>query len=188
MANLMKSLGKYIGKYLNTRVVFALDMFMSLASSLITLVLATFFSSADLFAVKPAVVWMGTSFLSSFFLIWGLHTYRIIIRHMTVREFGRFVMVAFCKSLASGFVFSIAVSKGLLLFMLMLADFFITFGAFLFLRMAMLVSNDSFGCNPSSCASTEGGLRGRSRGSWGNMGLGPLQLPMQERRQFKTLL
>ena len=69
MANLMKSLGKYIGKYLNTRVVFALDMFMSLASSLITLVLATFFSSADLFAVKPAVVWMGTSLLSSFFLL-----------------------------------------------------------------------------------------------------------------------
>ena len=112
MANLMKSLGKYIGKYLNTRVVFALDMFMSMASSLITLVLATFFSSADLLTVKPAVVWMGTSFLSSFFLIWGLHTYRIIIRHMTVREFGRFVMVAFCKSLAAGFVFAMAVSKG----------------------------------------------------------------------------
>ena len=142
MANLMKSLGKYIGKYLNTRVVFALDMFMSLASSLITLVLATFFSSADLFAVKPAVVWMGTSFLSSFFLIWGLHTYRIIIRHMTVREFGRFVMVAFCKSLAAGFVFAMAVSKGFLLYMLMLADFFITFAAFLFLRMAMLFVYD----------------------------------------------
>ena len=142
MANLMKSLNKYIGKYLSTRIVFALDIFVSLASSLITLVLATIFSEAELLEFRPLVLWMGTSFLSSFFLIWGFRTYRIIIRHTTLREFGRFVLVALCKSLIVGFVYAMTYTRGYLLFMLMLTDFFMTFAAFLFVRMAMLMAYD----------------------------------------------
>ena len=142
MANLMKRLNKYIGKYLSTRIVFALDIFVSLASSLITLVLATIFSEAELLEFRPLVLWMGTSFLSSFFLIWGFRTYRIIIRHTTLREFGRFVLVALCKSLIVGFVYAMTYTRGYLLFMLMLTDFFMTFAGFLFVRMAMLMAYD----------------------------------------------
>ena len=142
MGNLIKRLNKYVGKYLNTRVVFAVDMFVSLAASLVTIVLINFFVSADLLVLLPASVWMVMSFLSSFFLIWAFRTYRIIIRHMTIREFGRFVIVAFCKALVTGAIYALMVSRGVVLYILMLADFFMTFAAFLFLRMAMLLAYD----------------------------------------------
>lgn len=142
MGNLINRLNKYIGKYLSTRVVFALDMLMSLVASLITIVLVNFFVNADLLSFRSAAVWMGMAFLSSFFLIWSLRTYRIIIRHMTVREFGRFVVLAFCKALLIGLVYGFIVNGGNVLYVLMLADFFITSAAFLFLRIAMLLAYD----------------------------------------------
>ncbi len=142
MANIIKQLNKFVGKYLNTRVVFALDMLMSVAASLVTIVLLNIFMNVDLLANRSFIVWMGMAVISSFFLIWALRTYRIIIRHMTVREFGRFILVAFFKEIAVGFVYAVAVNKGLGILILLLTDFFMTCAAFLVLRIAMLLAYD----------------------------------------------
>ena len=142
MASLIKKLNLYVSKYLSTKVVFALDMLMSLAASLITLVLVNFFVPVDLLGIRSVSIWIGMSFISSFFLIWGFRTYRIIIRHTTIREFGRFILVALCKALIIGAVYALAVSNGLIPYIMMLTDFFMTFAAFLFLRMALLIAYD----------------------------------------------
>lgn len=142
MANLIKQLNQFVGKYLNTRVVFALDMLMSLAASLLTIVLLNIFMNVNLLANRSLIVWMGMAFVSSFFLIWGLRTYRIIIRHMTVREFGRFILVAFGKEIMVGIVYALAVDNGIGLYILLLTDFFMTCAAFLVLRIAMLLAYD----------------------------------------------
>ena len=142
MANIIKQLNKFVGKYLNTRVVFALDMLMSVAASLVTIVLLNIFMNVDLLANRSFIVWMGMAVISSFFLIWALRTYRIIIRHMTVREFGRFILVAFFKEISVGFIYAVAVNKGLGILILLLTDFFMTCAAFLVLRIAMLLAYD----------------------------------------------
>ena len=142
MANIIKQLNKFVGKYLNTRVVFALDMLMSVAASLVTIVLLNIFMNVDLLANRSFIVWMGMAFISSFFLIWGLRTYRIIIRHMTVRQFGRFILVAFFKEISVGFIYAVAVDKGLGILILLLTDFFMTCAAFLVLRISMLLAYD----------------------------------------------
>ena len=61
---------------------------------------------------------------------------------MTIREFARFVLLSFCKVLVLGFVYGVAVSADTSLFVLMVADFFLTFAGFFFLRMAMLLAYD----------------------------------------------
>ena len=142
MANLIKQLNQFVGKYLNTRVVFALDMLMSLAASLLTIVLLNIFMNVNLLANRSLIVWMGMAFVSSYFLIWGLRTYRIIIRHMTVREFGRFILVSFCKEIMVGIAYAWAVDNGIGLYILLLTDFFMTCAAFLVLRIAMLLAYD----------------------------------------------
>ena len=85
---------------------------------------------------------MGGSFIFSFVFMWALRTYRIIIRHMTVREFGRFVMVAFCKVMMIGFIFGMLFKFSSVLYVIMLTDFFLTCAAFFLLRVIMLVVYD----------------------------------------------
>ena len=85
---------------------------------------------------------MTSSFLFSFVFIWCLRTYRIVIRHMAFKELGRFVLVALCKVMMVGFVFGVMNRFSSVLYVMMLADFFLTCAAFLVLRTAMLVVYD----------------------------------------------
>lgn len=137
---LFKNLTKYLNRYLSTKFIFLIDMAMSCCASLITLYLVNIITVRDLLALKPAVLWLGSSFFFSFIFIWVFRTYRIIIRHMTIRELGRFVMVAFCKSMLMGFVFAMLDNPSKVLYVMMMADFFFTFVMFFMLRVAMLVA------------------------------------------------
>lgn len=142
MGKLIKALNRYASKYLNTRVVFLLDMIMSLAASLITLVLVNLFVEKEHLGQMSSFLWGVSSFIGSFFLIWSLRTYRIIIRHMSLRDFAKFALLAFCKVLFIGFVYGVVMGTSVELFVLMATDFFLTFGAFFFLRVAMLIAYD----------------------------------------------
>jgi len=142
MSTIAKTLNKYLNKYLSTKVVFLLDMIVSLAASLLTLVMVNMITVKSLLELRPLGIWMMSSFIFSFIFIWCIRTYRIIIRHMTFRELGRFVMVAFCKVMMVGFVFGMMYSFSKVLYVMMLADFFLTCAAFFLLRVTMLVVYD----------------------------------------------
>lgn len=142
MDSLSKILNKYLNRYLSTRIVFCVDMLISMMASLIALSLVNLITTNNLLALRPLGVWMGGSFIFSFVFMWALRTYRIIIRHMTVREFGRFVMVAFCKVMMIGFIFGMLFKFSSVLYVIMLTDFFLTCAAFFLLRVIMLVVYD----------------------------------------------
>ena len=137
-----KVFSQYVGKYLSTKVVFLMDMVVSMVASLLTLVLVNYITVRSLLDLKPFSLWMGASFIASFAFIWALHTYRMVIRHMTIRELGRFVMVSFCKMMLVGFVFGVFMSFKKLLYVMMFTDFFLTCAAFILLRFLMLLVYD----------------------------------------------
>ena len=61
---------------------------------------------------------------------------------MTIREFGRFVLLSLFKVLVLGFIYGVVITADKSLSVLMVADFLFTFAAFFFLRMAMLLAYD----------------------------------------------
>ena len=142
MISLLKNLKKYLNRYLSTKMVFLLDMIVSLAASLLTLILVNIITVKSLLALRPAGIWLVSSFCFSFAFIWALRTYRIIIRHMTFRELGRFVMVSFCKVMMIGFVFAVINGLSNVLYVMMFSDFFFTCAAFFLLRGAMMLAYD----------------------------------------------
>ena len=142
MGRLIKILNQYVSKYISTRVIFAVDMILSFLASLLAILATKLFIPIDLLGTGSATIWLSTSLVASFFLIWSLRTYRIIIRHMTIREFGRFVLLSFFKVLVLGFIYGIAVAADTSLCVLMASDFLLTFAGFFFLRMAMLLAYD----------------------------------------------
>lgn len=137
-----KNLRKYLNSYISTRLVFVLDLIMSFGASLLTLYLVNNVTVRNLFELKPLGIWLASSFLFSFIFIWAFRTYRIIIRHMTIKELSRFLLVAVSKVLMMGFVFALLDSTSKVLNLMMISDFFFTFAAFFLLRVAMLLAYD----------------------------------------------
>ena len=143
MGKLIRNLHQYLNKYLNTRVVFLLDMLMSIGASFLAMILVDLLAKVNLLQLSYLSVWLLSSMAFSFLLIWLTRTYRIIIRHSTIRELGRFVLVSFFKSVATGVAFGLYIGRiTSLLYVLVICDFFLTFAAFFLLRVAMLVAYD----------------------------------------------
>ena len=143
MEKLITLLKGYMTKYLSTRIVFLLDMIMSLIASVGTILLVKLFSLNDFLHTNESAIWLISSSAFSFIFIWALKTYRIIIRHSTIKELGFFILVALFKVIASGFVYGLIFGYNLHVLMLMLVDFFLTFCLFFLLRIAMTMVYDA---------------------------------------------
>lgn len=142
MDNLFSKLNRYVNRYLSTKIVFLLDMVMAVCASSATLILINLFVDVELVRLRPLIVWIGGSAFFSFFFIWAFRTYRIIIRHMTLRDLGRFMLVALCKSVLLVALYGIVFGFGTLVFVMGVGDFLLTTLAFLLLRVVMLVVYD----------------------------------------------
>ena len=129
---------RFLSSYLSTRIIFLFDMIMSLVASLVMLAVVDIFLYAGSFHWKLICYWMGLSFAFSFLFIWRLRTYRIIVRHMTLKEMSLFALVAFSKVAAIALVFGLTFRFNPLLYFMTVADFFFTFGMFFILRLSML--------------------------------------------------
>ena len=143
MEKLITLLKGYMTKYLSTRFVFLLDMIMSLIASVGTILLVKLFSLNDFLHTNESAIWLISSAAFSFIFIWALRTYRIIIRHSTIKELGFFILVALFKVLASGFVYGFVFGYDLPVLMLMIVDFFLTFSLFFIIRIAMTLAYDA---------------------------------------------
>ena len=130
-------------KYLSTRIVFLVDMVMSVLASVGTILLVKLFVVNDFLFNDQSAMWLAASAVFSFSFIWLLRTYRIIIRHSTLKELGRFILVAFCKELMSGFVYGLIFGYTLQVLLLMIVDFFLTFALFFIVRIVMTMVYDA---------------------------------------------
>ena len=144
MNKIFRRLTKYVNKYLNTRLVFFIDMCLSIIASLLALVLINVLvPQAELITLKPISIWLGCSVLFSFIFIWVLRAYRIIIRHTTLRDLAKFAFVAFLKVMATGVIFGVMFGQTTALYLVMVSDFFLTFAFFFVMRVAMFMAYDA---------------------------------------------
>ena len=143
MKKIITLLRGYMTKYLSTRIVFLVDMIMSVLASVGTILLVKLFVINDFLFTDQSALWLGASAVFSFSFIWLLRTYRIIIRHSTLKELGRFILVALFKELMTGFVYGLVFGYNLQVLMLMIVDFFLTFALFFIVRIAMTMVYDA---------------------------------------------
>ena len=128
----------FISKYVSTRVIFLFDMIMSVVASIATIALVDAFLYIGNFHWKLYAFWTGLSLIFSFIFIRLFRTYRIIVRHMTLKEMAMFIMVSFFKIAAMGMVYGLTFSFNRVLAIFSVTDFFLTFSLFFVLRIVML--------------------------------------------------
>ena len=137
----------YLTKYLSTRVVFVLDMIVSVIASIGTILLVKLLSYNDFMFTNESVVWLISATAFSCVYIWLFKTYRIIIRHSTIKEFGFFGLVALGKVLASGLLYGLIFGFNLSIIMIIILDFFLTFLMFFVTRVSMTLVYDAIKVN-----------------------------------------
>lgn len=141
MNSILNTLSKYVNRYLSTRVVFCLDMIVSLGASLIALLIFNLLNPGELTS-SQMILWAVGSLLASFLYIYYLRTYRIIIRHATLKEVTKQLLVAVFKVLTLGLIFGIIYGFDWVVYVLVSVDFLLAFAGFLLLRIAMLITYD----------------------------------------------
>ena len=72
MNRIISLLRTYLTKYLSTKIVFLVDMIMSVSASIGTILLVKLMSVNDFLFTDESAVWLICSALFSFSFIWGL--------------------------------------------------------------------------------------------------------------------
>ena len=141
--NIERLYSKFKDKYLNQRLVFLGDLFLSLLSSFLVLasvdlLLRDHISSFMLGAFAP--VWMLASLLGSLVMMLFLKTSHIIIRHTTLRDFLRFLALALGKALLMLLVVACAGYVSVTTSLMLLLDLLLTLFLLLALRVVMIMA------------------------------------------------
>lgn len=141
---MIKRIQSYVNEYLNTRIIFLIDLCISTASSVLVLLLLSFFATLNMFPDGFAVCWVAASIISSAAAILILRTYRIIIRHTNMRSMIRLMLSVALKVIFMtvivwtwcGFGLHTLSNLAIVLFI----DFLATLFFMVFIRLVMYVA------------------------------------------------
>lgn len=142
MKNLSDLLNHYLRRYVSTRTVFILDVVLSTAASFFAALLSDLIVSSNVFTFTPAIIWSLIGALASVLFIWIFRTYRIIIRHTTIRQLARFAYVAILQALISLILFTSIYSWSKTALLATVSDMFLTFTALVMIRTIMVIAYD----------------------------------------------
>lgn len=142
MSWILTRLQSYTERYLSTKVVFIVDILVSLAASLCTIVLIHVLNH-DVMDFDQTMLWFGTSLLLSGFFFYLFRTFGIIIRHSTLKQLVRFVYATFSKSAFLAFIFGCTFGFRGQVLALAALDFVLTLSFLLMLRLAMILVYDA---------------------------------------------
>ena len=135
----------HLDRYLSSRLILLLDLVISGAASLCSLILLRLGYRSGTAFDRTLLLWTVGSVIASLLFFHALHTYRSIIRHSTLREIAKFVTATMGKEVLLG----IAAYTGLFgdmaqepIVILLLLDFLLTLSALILMRVAMVVTYD----------------------------------------------
>lgn len=135
----------HLDRYLSAKIVLAMDLVVSTAASVLTMVMLGLVLDVEVTTTKFVIEWILLSFISGFGAFLIFKTYTAIIRHSTLRELGKFVLASMLKELVMVsymlFNFWIQIPCNVII-ATTAVDFFLTLSMLVVIRIAMLAVYD----------------------------------------------
>ena len=135
----------HLERYLNSRLILAIDLVVSGVASLCALVLVRLLLPPLSNISKFALLWIGCAVVYSFITFFLLKTYRSVIRHSTLREIAKFVVAGIGKELLLGLTILLYPPTplfGMHMLALLLFDLLLTLCGLILIRVAMIIVYD----------------------------------------------
>jgi len=150
MTKLPKNIERLRKNYLSTKVILAMDLVLSLISTFIVLLIVSFLTTSPIYTPHFYVIILLVSFFSSLLMMLVTGTFRIIIRHLRIRDIGPFIIVSLVKALiilvVTGFLSGEVLGQTFVLrtlaYISVFGDFMLTLFLLLGTRLAMIIAYD----------------------------------------------
>lgn len=142
MNRLIDWLKKYLKKYVSTRTVFMMDVALSISASFLAALFAEALVGGGALRISHALVWTLLGAVSSALFVYVFKTYRIIIRHTTLRQLARFAAVAMGQAFLTLLLYSIIYEYSTTVLLATVSDLLLTFAALVITRAAMVIVYD----------------------------------------------
>ena len=132
-------LRKFQTKYLNRRMVFVMDLLLSVIASAVLLLFINLLAQSGYYAGRFFWIYMAFSFAFSAILIYLSKCYTIIIRHLSIRDLVPFFLVALLKALLIEASFVLVGRINATVLLICFFDFLGTFILMILVRVAMIM-------------------------------------------------
>lgn len=142
MDRLIDWLKKYLKKYVSTRTVFMMDVALSISASFLAALFAEALVGGGALRISHALVWTLLGAVSSALFVYAFKTYRIIIRHTTLRQLANFAAVAVGQTALTLVLYIVIYEYSDTVLLAAVSDFFLTFADFVIIRAVMVIAYD----------------------------------------------
>ena len=145
---MIRQLSRYISEYLDSRIIFFVDFILSVIASGFILLIINFLTLSGRYAGTFAAYWMMLSMVCTTIALFSLKSYRVIVRHATLKDHVKYIFTVLIKVALMGAGIAIltwphgATAKALLTCVFL--DFLLTIFFILGVRIAMFVVYDYY--------------------------------------------
>jgi len=139
-----KRLARYITEYLDSKAIFALDLFLSVAASAIVLLTLNFFATDVYYHGSFALRWIAASLIASVAAMLLFRSYELIVRHTTLRDLARYLLTIACKVVLMGLMLAVTGVFNMTVLLALFFDFLLTIFLLLSIRLAMTIVYDIY--------------------------------------------
>lgn len=133
-----------LDRYVNSRLILALDLFVSMGATIVALLLASILLGEAIFSFNLMAWWLGGALFFSLAAFLFLQTHKSIIRHATLRELARLSVAVFLKGVGIVALLEVvlwgALQPGVCITLLF--DLLLTLSSLIVMRVAMVVVYD----------------------------------------------
>lgn len=142
MNKLTYRISKYVSSYLSTTVIFCMDIFLSVvASGIVALLIA---STSSLSVNKLTLVYLIVSLLASAIAFLISKTYRVVIRHSSMKDVGKFALALLGKEVLLAASMTIAFSPELFFAIFIGIDYLLSLSIIVIVRVIMIYVYEDF--------------------------------------------
>ena len=139
-----RRLERYITEYLDSKAIFALDLFLSVVSSAFVLLTLNFFASDSYYHGGFALRWLAASLISSIAAMLVFRSYELIVRHTSLRDLARYLITIAAKVVLMGILLAITGTFNTTIILALFFDFLLTIFLLLAVRLAMTIVYDIY--------------------------------------------
>lgn len=138
-STLTKKLSKYLSEYLNTAVIYAMDIFLSVCASGVVMIIATLLYTAGSFENSFIFTYFASSFVGSVLMFFLLKSYRLIIRHSTFKDILHYAAALLGKVVLSFAALMVVSGFSIVMLVMIVMDFFVSMFFIIIVRILMLM-------------------------------------------------
>ncbi|MBR4391110.1 MAG: polysaccharide biosynthesis protein [Bacteroidales bacterium] len=140
----MGKLNKYFHQYLNAKIVFAIDLVLSVLSSAFALLTLAFFASWDYYKGVFALWWIVSSLIGTVGGMLLFKTYKVVVRHTTLKDVMSYIWMLVIKILVMALVIWIACVMNSRVVLALTYDFLFTLFLLIGVRLVMFIAYDVY--------------------------------------------